>query len=239
MFNTVLGARPMHADGRAFYYADYNAAGRKVYSSHRFPCCSGTLPQVATDYGINAYFREPRGLYVNLYLSSSVRWVQGGARCALTQGGDYPFADLVSMRLNAQRPREFTLYLRIPAWAVGARIEVNGARWRNTLEPGTFAALTRTWHDGDRIELALPRTLRLEAIDRRHPDTVALLAGPLVLFPINAGGERPALRRSDLLAVRQIEPRRWETRPASAPLAFLPYIAIDEEEYSTFLTVSA
>jgi uncharacterized protein len=239
MFNTVLGARPMQADGRAFYYADYNVAGRKVYSTHRFPCCSGTLPQVATDYGINAYFREPRGLYVNLYVPSSVRWVQGGARCMLTQSGEYPFADVVSMRLAAQQAREFTLYLRIPAWAVGARIEVNGARWTNSAEPGRFAALTRMWHDGDRIELALPRTLRLEPIDRRHPDTVALLAGPLVLFPINAGGEHSSLRRSDLLAVRQVEPRRWATRAASAPLTFLPYVAIDEEEYSTFLTVSA
>ena len=239
MFNTVLGARPMQADGRAFYYADYNGAGRKVYSTHRFPCCSGTLPQVATDYGINAYFREPRGLYVNLYVPSRVRWIQGGARCTLTQSGDYPFADVVSMRVSAQQAREFTLYLRIPAWAVGARIEVNGGRWTSSAEPGRFAALTRTWHDGDRIELALPRTLRLEPIDRRHPDTVALLAGPLVLFPISAGGERPSLTRSDLLAVRQIEPRRWATRAASAPLTLLPYVAIDEEEYSTFLTVSA
>jgi uncharacterized protein len=239
MFNTVLGARPMHPDGRAFYYADYNAAGHKVYSNHRFPCCSGTLPQVAADYGINAYLREPRGLYVNLYLPSSVRWLQGGARCTLTQSGEYPFTDYVSMRLGAQRPREFTLYLRIPAWAVGAHIDVNGARWTSSAEPGRFAALTRTWHDGDRIELALPRTLRLEPIDRRHPDTVALLAGPLVLFPINAGGEHPSLRRSDLLAVRQVEPRRWATRAATAPLTFLPYVAIDEEEYSTFLTVSA
>jgi hypothetical protein len=143
------------------------------------------------------------------------------------------------MRLGAQRPREFTLHLRIPAWAVRARIAVNGARWTDSAEPGTFAALTRTWHDGDRIEIELPRTLRLEAIDRRHPDTVALLAGPLVLFPIGAGGERPPLRRSDLLSVREVRPRRWETRAASAPLAFLPYVDIDEEEYSTFLTVSA
>lgn len=238
MFNTVLGARPMQADGRAFYYADYNVAGRKVYSNHRFPCCSGTLPQVAADYGINAYLREPHGLYVNLYLPSSVRWLQGGARCTLTQSGEYPLTDNVSMRLSAQRTREFTLYLRIPAWAVGARIDVNGARWTSSAEPGRFAALTRMWHDGDRIELALPRTLRLEAVDRRHPDTVALLAGPLVLFPIGTGTERTALRRSDLLAVRQVQPRRWETRTVP-PLVLLPYFAIDEEEYSTFVTVSA
>jgi hypothetical protein len=92
------------------------------------------------------------------------------------------------------------------------------------------------WHDGDRVELALPRTLRLEAVDRRHPDTVALLAGPLVLFPINGVAGRASFRRSDLLAVRQVEPRRWETR-TTPPLVLLPYLAIDEEDYSTFLTV--
>ena len=40
MYNTVLGAKPLQADGRAFYYADYNFKGRKVYSQHRWPCRS-------------------------------------------------------------------------------------------------------------------------------------------------------------------------------------------------------
>src|ERR1700731_713404 len=91
MYNTVLGAKPMHSDGRAFYYADYNFAGRKVYSNHRFPCCSGTLPQVAADYRINSYFHDPRGIYVNLYLPSRVRWSQGAVHCSLEQNGSYPF----------------------------------------------------------------------------------------------------------------------------------------------------
>jgi hypothetical protein len=45
MYNTVLGAKPLQADGRTFYYSDYNFKGRKVYSNHGSPCCSGTLPQ--------------------------------------------------------------------------------------------------------------------------------------------------------------------------------------------------
>src|SRR6185437_10644369 len=32
MYNTVLGVKPMHTDGSAFYYSDYNFTGRKVYS---------------------------------------------------------------------------------------------------------------------------------------------------------------------------------------------------------------
>jgi uncharacterized protein len=237
MYNTVLGAKPLCADGRAFYYADYNLAASKVYSQHRFPCCSGTLPQVAADYGINAYLRDRRGVYVNLYLPSSVRWRQGAAGCSLQQAGDYPFTDGVSMRVTASQPQEFALRLRIPAWATGARIEVNGQRWRGTVEPGSFAAVARRWHDGDRIELELPRRLRLEAVDEPHPRTVALLCGPLVLFAIG-GGERAQPRRAELLAARQVTQRRWETSVASATVTFLPYVAIDQERYSTFLTLS-
>jgi DUF1680 family protein len=166
MYNTVLGAKPMHADGRAFYYADYNVAGRKVYSNHRFPCCSGTLPQVAADYGINAYFRDALGVYVNLYLPSRAQWMQRSVRCSLQQSGEYPFEDTVSMRIAVSQPQEFTLYLRIPAWAAGARIEVNGQPWSGATEPGSFAAVARRWRAGDRIELELSRGLRLESIDQ-------------------------------------------------------------------------
>ena len=82
----------------------------------------------------------------------------------------------------------------------------------------------------------MPRRLRLESVDRQHPDTVALLCGPLVLFANGAGNERP--RRTELLATRQVAQRRWETSVASAPVTFLPYVAIDQEQYSTFLTLA-
>ena len=93
MYNTVLGALPMQPDGRAFYYSDCysgsaaNDAGSqaasvgamKVYAIHRWPCCAGTLPQVAADYWINGYFREPGAVWVNLYLPSVLRWTGGGS----------------------------------------------------------------------------------------------------------------------------------------------------------------
>jgi DUF1680 family protein len=239
MFNTVLGALPLQADGRAFYYADYNFSGSKVYSNHRFPCCSGTLPQVAADYGINSYFRDSQGLYVNLYLPSSVRWLAGAARASLTQTGDYPFDDSVAMRLALSRPERFTLNLRIPAWAAGARIDINGKRWAGAADPGRFAAVSREWRDGDRIDLVLPRALRLEPLLERHPQTVAVLCGPLVLLPIGAEGEPARPRRAELLATRQIAPRRWQTTVASSPLTLLPFVAIDREPYTTVMTLRA
>jgi hypothetical protein len=239
MYNTVLGAKPLRADGQAFYYADYNVGGSKVYSNHRFPCCSGTLPQVATDYGINAYLRDARGVYVNLYLASTLSWVQGGARCTLQLSGDYPLADAVTMRIGTSRPQAFALRLRIPAWASGAHVEINGEAWNRPAEPGTFVVIEREWRDDDRVDLALPRALQLTAVDRQHPDTVALSCGPLLLFALTPGGERPRPRRAELLATRQMGARRWETRVGGERVIFLPYVAIDAEPYSTFLALTA
>jgi DUF1680 family protein len=237
MYNTVLGAKPMCSDGRAFYYADYNFAGKKVYSNHGFPCCSGTLPQVAADYRINTYFRDARGVYVNLYLPSSVRWVQEGAKVSLSQSGAYPFEDLVSFEVSASASKEFALNLRIPGWAENARIEVNGKRWPNSPMPGTFAAIARQWRGGDRIEVHLPRKMRLESIDPQHPEAVALLCGPLVLFAIT-NGTAPTITRAQLLAAKQAGTQTWETTATSGRMKLLPYIAIDEEQYSTYLLVT-
>src|SRR5260370_9518346 len=39
MYNTVLGAKPLEADGPTFYYADYNSKGHKICrDTHRWPC---------------------------------------------------------------------------------------------------------------------------------------------------------------------------------------------------------
>lgn len=237
MYNSVLGAKPLQPDGHAFYYADYNFSGKKVFSNHIFPCCSGTLPQVAADYRINSYFHDENGIFVNLYLPSSVRWEHNGALISLTQTGCYPFDDCVHFRLKASAPKEFALQLRIPEWAHGARIEVNGKRWSESANPGTFATIFRSWQDGDRIELELPRKLRLDPIDAQHPEIVALLCGPLVLFPIGEQASQPAFARSQLLSATQTDQQLWQAQ-APGGLKFLPYIAITGERYSTYLRVT-
>lgn len=238
MYNTVLGALPLRADGRAFYYADYNVDGAKTYSKHTWPCCSGTLPQVAADYRINAYFREPHVIYVNLYVPSRLAFREAGASCTLVQTGGYPFEDTVTLRIGADRPARFALALRIPEWAANARVSINGLAWTESPVPGRFAMLEREWRDGDRIDLELPRILRLEPVDANHADTVALLCGPLVLFAVRGGETAPTATRRDLLAARQTGARVWSVGEGEARLTLLPFVAIDTERYATYLRVA-
>lgn len=236
MYNTVLGAKPLRPDGSTFYYSDYNFSGKKVYSPNHWACCSGTLPQVAADYRINTYFRDARGVYVNLYIPSTVHWMQDGARATLRQISSYPFESHVEFEVTSSHPREFGVSLRIPAWAEGAAISVNGKRAEMEIVPGSFAVVRRTWKTGDRLGLELPLTKRLEAIDARYSDTVALLSGPLVLFAIADGA--PKITREQLLAATKSGERSWRASTAGAPLKMVPFTAIGDEAYSTYLVVS-
>lgn len=236
MYNTVLGAKPLEADGHAFYYSDYNFDGHKVYSNHGFPCCSGTLPQVATDYGINSYFRDRQGVYVNLYIPSTLRWQQNGTNVALTQKGSYPNDGIVELEFMLSKPTDFAANFRIPAWAEGASVSINGKRVTANVIPGAFASVRRKWKNGDRVTLELPMKMRLEAINPRHPDTVALLRGPVVLFPI-APASQP-ITRQQLLRATDADSGKWQVQTSSSPMTMLPFIAINDEQYSTYLKVS-
>jgi hypothetical protein len=80
--------------------------------------------------------------------------------------------------------------------------------------------------------------MRLEPINGNHPDVVALLSGPLVLFAITDDGSRTKLTRAQLLAASQTEDQLWEIRSASDSYKFKPYVAIDDEHYSTYLRVT-
>lgn len=235
MYNTVLGAKPLRSDGSAFYYSDYNVAGHKVYHPDKWPCCSGTLPQIAADYRISAYLRDHLGVFVNLYVPATATWTTGGARCSLKQTTEYPYDSYIRFDVTASSPADFSVFLRIPEWADGARLAVSGTPGSRTLKVGTFAEIHRTWKAGDRIELDLPLKMRLQAVDRQHPNTVALLSGPLVLMAL---GEFPArqVRKNTLLAAKR-EPgtsHTWRAQAGSRELTFKPFIDIEDEHYTTY-----
>lgn len=113
-----------------------------------------------------------------------MRWTQNGARVSLTQKSAYPDNGTIEFEFLVSRPIDFAANFRIPAWADGASVSIKGKSVSTPIVPGTFVAVRREWRNGDRLALELPTKIRLEAIDARHPDTVALLRGPLVLFPI-------------------------------------------------------
>jgi DUF1680 family protein len=240
MYNTVLGALPLEENGKNFYYADYNFDGQRVYKEARWACCSGTLPQVAADYRINTYLRGPQAVYVILYVPSTLRWNENGAALSLTQEGEYPYEDRVTFKVTSSQPTELTMNFRIPAWAEGAEVFVNGARQAGVATPGQFAAIRREWKTGDRVELELPLKMRLQAVDEQHTDTVALLRGPLVLMAVKdaQAGALPKMTRAQLLATQRVSEREWQATTANGAVTMLPFTWLGTRPYTTYLKVS-
>jgi len=236
LYNTILGAKPILPDGTSFYYADYNNSATKFYHQDKWPCCSGTFPQITADYGISSYLSAPDGVYVNLYVPSSLRWKQNGAPCTLIQNTRYPYQAETSIALEMEKPETFTIYLRVPAWAGPAtHLAVNGKSASVTLKPGKFAPVHRTWKNGDRIEFTMDRPLRLSPVDPQHPNQIAVLQGPLALFAV---GDIPAdLTRKNLLAAAQREDE-WQVPTSAQSLKMLAYPAITGETYRLYLPVT-
>ncbi|NYF91964.1 hypothetical protein HDF08_004083 [Edaphobacter lichenicola] len=248
MYNTVLGAMPLQPDGHAFYYSDYHsrpsenavdstnvalgAGAKRVYSTHRWPCCSGTLPQVAADCWINGYFHESGAMWVNLYLPSVLRWSEGGAQLEMELEGDYPETPEVRFRLKTTRVVPFALKLRIPAWADGATLQVNGSPFPMTVALG-FATVQRKWRTGDTVKLQLPMKPRIELLDEAHPETAAVLFGPRVLFALASG---PVVaRREQALAVQQDKEGQWILESTNGPVKMVPFTSVGDQEYLTYL----
>lgn len=236
LYNTIAGATPILADGTSFYYSDYNNSARKAHYRDKWPCCSGTFPQLTADYGISSYFKSEDGVYVNLFVPSRVSWSQNNTACTLTQTTEYPRANTTQFALGLAKPETFTLYVRIPAWA-GAKtiLSVNGRRAENPIEPGKFVALQRTWKDGDRVEMEIETPLRVEAIDEQNPNNVALMHGPVALFAV---GEIPSrISKKQLLAAVQFtqSSQDWAVQTDHGALTMRPFAAIMSEGYRLYL----
>jgi DUF1680 family protein len=185
------------------------------------------------------YFRAPQAVYVNLYVPSTLRWIENGAALSLTQEGLYPYEDHVSFTVTSSQPTELNLNFRIPAWAEGGSIYVNGTRQKGLAIPGHFAAIHREWKTGDRVELELPLQMRLEAIDAQHTDTVALVRGPLVLMAVKRQQEAPVpnVSREQLLAAKRIGERQWQVDATGGPVTLLPFTSLGSLPYTTYVKV--
>jgi DUF1680 family protein len=236
LYNTVAGTKPILADGTSFYYSDYNSAGaKKVYYKDKWPCCSGTFPQLTADYGISSYYPAKEGIYVNLFLPSRVRWVQGGTHCTLTQQTRYPTTNAIQLQLDMPRPEMFAIHLRVPAWAdTKTRISVNGKRAQGDPVAGKFFELSRTWKNGDRVDFEIGMPLRLQAVDPENPQIAALLRGPLALFGV---GNLPSnFSRAQLLAASTASQSSedWLVQGDAGKITFRPFAALGEEPYRLY-----
>lgn len=242
LFNTILAARDPDSSGHFFYYSTYSASAAKVYYPKKWPCCSGTLVQTVADYPLNLYFvsADPArpALYVNLYTPSEARLSLAGAPLRIAQETLFPAEDTIRLRLQPDRPARFTLVLRIPSWtARPAAVFVNG-RSAGTAPAGGFVRLDRTWRAGDAVSLTLPQDFRTEPIDELHPETAALLRGPLQYVALNRSPDTAEDRLPPLASLRPIggASQAFAAGAGERRTVYIPLYRVRNENYTSYFT---
>jgi hypothetical protein len=182
VFNAALGA--VTKDFRALQYFSCpnqviaslrsnlfgHHPGRMAFSpGHDVECCTGNVNRFLPYYVDQMWLRAPgNGVAAALYGASSLRAEVGAERASVVirQETAYPFSESVDLTVEAERPVAFPLHLRIPLWAKGASVSVNGEPAGRPVEPGTFFVLDRTFANGDRVSLRLPMAVQVTARSR-------------------------------------------------------------------------
>ena len=180
LFNHILGSIDP-GDGATCYMVPVGQAVNREYQdmARSFTCCVGSGMESHALHADGIYYESGDRLWVNLYAPSTADWASAGVRVGMTT--NFPEGGDASLAFAAVSPRRFTLALRRPSWAGGGfAVKLNGAPVATPGTRGSYVEITRTWRTGDRVDVTLPKTLRLEPLPD-NPDRVAITWGPLVL----------------------------------------------------------
>lgn len=146
-------------------------------------CCPPNLVRTIAKSPGWAYSKTENGIAVNLYGGNKLTTtLLDGTSIKLSQKSNYPWNGAIKITIEEAKSEHFDILLRIPAWAKGTKVHVNGDSIGN-IEPGSFLNIERSWNAGDIIMLDMPmETKFIEGHPRIEEvrNQVAVKRGPMV-----------------------------------------------------------
>jgi DUF1680 family protein/regulation of enolase protein 1 (concanavalin A-like superfamily) len=146
-------------------------------------CATNTVRVLPSIPGYQYATKEGDGIWTHLYMAGQAQLALDGATVGLKQETNYPWDGNVKITVSLPGPDAFTLHLRIPAWAAGATATVNGSPVNMNAVSQGYVPVTRTWQDGDVVQLTLPMAIRRVYSNPKvvtHQGRVAIVRGPIV-----------------------------------------------------------
>ncbi|WP_435831759.1 glycoside hydrolase family 127 protein [Catellatospora methionotrophica] len=204
LYNVVATA--IGDDGRSFFYAhtlhqrsltavlpgdveQLGFGGGPRAPWFEVSCCLANTARMLASLSTYVASVDDDGLRVHQYADADIDTaLADGRRVGLRMRTGYPDEGTVGIEVTAAEPGPWTLALRLPSWAAGATVTVNGEPQQAT---GDRVVLRRDFAVGDRIVLALPMRPRFTRPDPRIDAVrgcVAVEQGPIVLCAESAGG---------------------------------------------------
>ena len=180
LYNHILGSQDPASGGVTYFYS-LKPGHFKTYSrpTDAMWCCVGTGIENHSKYGDTIYYHNDDTLWVNLFIPSQLDWKAKGV--TVRQVTAFPRQDTTTITVSAKKAQKFSVRIRVPYWATkGAEVRVNGRAETVKAKPQSYLTLSRTWADGDKIEVRLPMGLHLYRA-RDDKGLSVVMFGPLVL----------------------------------------------------------
>ena len=185
---------PLESDGE--YKFNQGACTRQAWFD--CSCCPTNLIRFIPFVPNLIYAGKENEVYVNLFIANKAKISLGNQEVNIRQETGYPWNGKVEITVNPERMANFTVKIRIPAWAQDRfnndlylyadkkqktfSVAVNGKRMKGDLKDGYFL-ISRTWKQGDKISLDFPMEVRrIEAHPNIGDDAgkYAVECGPIV-----------------------------------------------------------
>lgn len=214
---------------RPGHYRTYGTAGESFW------CCVGTGMENHGKYGDFIYShgvdsQNAPVLLVNLFIPSELSWKEQGV--TLRQETSFPNGNESRLIFKLVKPISFTLSLRHPGWIKkGAfHVSINGTPVSDAelSAPSSYLPITRTWKDGDSMEITLPMETSCEQLPDGSP-WFSYLYGPLVLAASMGTNDMPDLRAGG---------GRWDhvaKKGLLLPLDNAPMIVCEKDRLSSII----
>lgn len=247
--------------GMPAYFLPLGAGSRKKWGTKTrdFWCCHGTMVQAQTLYPELVWFTDGDKITAAQYIPSEFTAEMNGANVTVSQTtgmkyyNDQAFFDekddgqmsrwLLKFSVKCDKPVRFTLSLRVPEWAKGVELEVNGKNTAAPVKDG-WLDITADWQN-DSVQVFFPSELRAETL-LDMPELMSVVDGPIVLAGII--GSDCGITGADKLN-EQFMPQRehtygtfpwrqnsWRTRNQPQSVMFRPLYEVTDEEYTVYFT---
>ncbi len=243
LWNHILAHQ--HPKTGMFVYKGFLDLGaRKQFSTpfDSFWCCVGTGMENHARYGEYIYFRDTKGLFVNLFVPSRLRWAE--RELVVEQHTRFPEEPRTQLVFRTAKPVQLAVRVRHPWWAEGQlAVRLNQQALPVQSTPSSFLTLERTWQDGDELQIEFPMRLTYEAMPD-DPRMIAFLYGPIVLCaPVPEEGELPVLvcEENPLAHMRPTGQQgiHFVTEGLARPqdLELIPLFAMHDRRYNVYWRV--
>lgn len=197
LYNSGLSG--ISIEGKDYFYSnplrmvnnsrDYDSHADITESPVRQPylecfCCPPNLVRTICKSSGWAYNLTNNGVAVVLFGGNKLdTTLLDGSTIKLSQDTEYPWKGLVKITIDECKNTEFEIKVRIPDWAVGSTLKVNGEAVNVEINSGHFATISRKWKAGDIIVLDMPMKVTLVEGHNRIEEVrnqVAVKRGPIV-----------------------------------------------------------